>query len=274
MSRERDIVRGVLAKHGLKAQKSLGQNFFLQPSLLEPYVAERLTGGELVVEIGPGLGFLTQLLLPRARRVIAVELDHGMAELLRQAFAGTENLEVVEADVRSYVPPDEPYLLFANLPYYLSAPFLRRFLSGPVHRPTRMVVMLQREVAEKLTGPDASLLALSVAVYGEARILAQFDPTHFEPRPKVHSALVEIVVSDRPRIRTPERHFFSVVRAAFQAPRKKISNTLRATNLRPADLAAAFVAAGVSPDARPETLTLDDFDRLASEVLARRNAAE
>lgn len=270
MSRERAIVRSLLKQHSLKARRSMGQNFFLHPGLLEPFVAERLTGKELVVEVGPGLGFLTELLLPRARKVIAVELDAHLAALLRTTFATSENLEVVEADVRTYMPPDEPYQIFANLPYYLSAPFLRRYLSGPVRRPERMVLMLQREVAEKLTGPDASLLALSVAAYGETRILAHFDPSHFEPQPQVHSSLVEIVVAPSPRISTPERDFFAVAHAAFQAPRKMLSNTLRAMNLPPGELDAAFVAAGVAPAARPEMLSLADFDRLAGEILARR----
>ena len=271
MSTPRSIVRGLLRAYGLKPQHELGQNFLVSPERLHA-IAElaELTPTDTVLEVGPGFGLLTAELLPRAKRVIAIEIDRGLATALRGQLGGDPKLTVVEGDILKIEPPDEPYVIVANLQYYLSARFLRRFLDGSVRRPERFVVMLQREVAQKIVSQKASLLQLSVAAYATASVVLELGPEDFEPAPTIRSSVVRLVVSPTPRIQAPEKGFFALAHAVFQAPRKMLSNTLKALNLSAEDLTAVFEEAGVSPSARPETLDLAAFDRLACAVAARR----
>jgi len=267
----RQLVKELLRQSGLRAKKSFGQNFFANPARLREIVdLAGVTAANLVVEVGPGMGFLTGMLAARAAKVLAVELDRDLAAFLRGQFAASANVEIVEDDILRFQPPAGPYLIVANLPYYLSSRFLRRFLAGEVARPRRIAVMLQREVAEKLVAPGSSLLQLSVAAYGEPRIAARFEPRDFQPVPKVHSALVVIEVAPAPRIASPEKAFFSVAHSAFQSPRKMLGKSLRAQNLPPEALARAFAETGIDPAARPSTLALADFDRLAGAIVRIR----
>lgn len=268
---DRATVRALLKAMGTRARKSLGQNFLVDAAALRAIAdAAALSPADTVVEVGPGLGFLTQELLSRAGSVIAVEVDPFLVAHLTTAFRGVDHLRIAHEDIRSFTPPDAPYVIVANLPYYLSSFFLRRFVGGSVRRPTRLLVLLQREVADKLTGEESNILGLSVAAYGIARNVLALPPDAFEPPPSVHSTLVAIDIADRPRITTPDRAFFSVVKMAFHASRKKLSTSLRGQGLSPEDLASAFREAGVDPNARPSTLSLEAFDALAGAISRKR----
>jgi 16S rRNA (adenine1518-N6/adenine1519-N6)-dimethyltransferase len=265
MSSDRKIVREIIKQSGIQPQKSLGQNFFANLSMLEKVAADfDIKKSDTVVEVGPGLGFLTQELVKYASLVEAIEIDANLVKYLQTHFANTQNLKITNQDILQYIPPDD-YILVGNLPYYLSARLLRRFLGGEVFRPKRVLIMLQKEVAEKLVGEKSSILGLSVAIYGDAKIIARLSADDFIPSPQVESAIVEINVLSKPRISTPEKIFFAVVKSAFNAPRKKISNTLRALNANQDELAKIFTNAKVDPGSRPERLSWQDFDRLAQE---------
>jgi 16S rRNA (adenine1518-N6/adenine1519-N6)-dimethyltransferase len=226
------------------------------------------------MEIGPGLGVLTERLLATGATVIALELDTELAARLRAR--GTPNLTVVEGDALEVqpadllaaagLPPDTPYVLAGNLPYNAGTAIVRRFLEA-AHPPTRLVVMLQKEVAEGAAAPpgELGLLGVSVQAYAEARKLFNVPPRAFYPPPKVTSAVVRLDVRATPLVPVEERgRFFGVVRAGFSAPRKQLRNTLaQGLGRPPGEVAAAIAAEGLRPDIRPQLLRVEDWLRLS-----------
>jgi 16S rRNA (adenine1518-N6/adenine1519-N6)-dimethyltransferase len=226
-----------------------------------------------VLEVGPGKGALTEDLLGRAAHVTSVELDEDLATSLRRRFAGESRLTVVAANVLDH-RPDEllseggrtgAYKVVANLPYYITAPIMRHFLErGP--RPEAMVVMVQREVAENIAGVGGSmtLLGVSVQVFGSAKLLFRVPPRAFTPPPRVDSAIVRVNVYPVPLVPVPELEgFFRLVRAGFRGPRKQLHNALGSGLWLPPGAASPLIAsAGIDPERRPGTLSVDDWYRL------------
>ncbi|MBI4199990.1 MAG: 16S rRNA (adenine(1518)-N(6)/adenine(1519)-N(6))-dimethyltransferase RsmA [Chloroflexi bacterium] len=263
-------VKGALERLGLSARKALGQHFLVSVSVLWRILqAAELGQDDTVVEVGPGLGVLTRDLLARAQRVVAVELDAELASALQQALAGQGNLRVVCADARTVevaaLVDGAPYKLVANMPYYAASPILRHFLEGP-HPPTRAVVMVQREVAQSMAARPGEMSVLSVAVqlYGSPRIVASVPRSAFYPQPKVTSAIVRIDVYPKPALDLEDREaFFRVVRAGFSAPRKQLRNSLaQGLGLSPQVTEPLLARAGIDSRRRPETLTLEEWERL------------
>jgi 16S rRNA (adenine1518-N6/adenine1519-N6)-dimethyltransferase len=230
----------------------------------------------VVVEIGPGLGVLTQRLVNAAGRVIAVELDAKLADRLRDQG----NVTVVHADALKVepaglletagIPIDTPYVLVGNLPYNVGTAIVRHFLESS-HPPVRLIVMLQREVAESMTAPagQMGLLGVSVQVYARARKLFNVPPRAFYPPPRVTSSVVRLDVREQPLVPRDEvERFFRVVRAGFSAPRKQLRNTLaQGLKAPPADVATALEAAAIDPTLRPQQLAIEDWLRLSRSVM-------
>lgn len=222
-----------------------------------------------MIEIGAGTGVLTEQLASCARRVIAIELDDTLAERLQERFAGT-NVEVVHGDALDIEPGDllksgEPYLLAGNLPYNVAQLLLRRFLEA-APPPSRLVVMVQAEVAESIVAEAGSRSVLSVAVqlYGKPRLLFHVPPSAFQPPPKVRSAVIRIDVTPELRANVQDKEaFFRIVRAGFSSRRKQLRNAL-ANGLRidAAAAAALLDAANVDPTLRPQALSLDAWASL------------
>ena len=265
------LVRAFLDRHGLRPRKSLGQHFLIDAGALRRIAdAAELTPADLVVEVGPGPGTLTRELLARAGSVVAVEKDERAAEGLREGYAGDPRLQVITADMVDANPAGltggAPYTVVANLPYYAAAPILRRFLEAS-HPPRRLVVLLQREVAESAAAaPGAmSLLSVAVQVYAAARIVGHVKPGSFLPPPKVDSSIVRLDPYPRPRGFAPGEAdaFFDVVRAGFGTRRKQLANALtHGLGEDRARIAAALDGAGVDPKRRAETLTIDEWGAL------------
>jgi 16S rRNA (adenine1518-N6/adenine1519-N6)-dimethyltransferase len=260
---------------GLRANKALGQHFLVDPRLLDRIAdAGELSGDETVVEVGAGLGALTERLAARAGRVLAIELDADLVAYLEGRFAATANVTIVRADVLALdlqaLVGDASYDAFGNLPYNIGTAILRRLLES-ARPPRRLTVMLQREVADAIVaGPgDMSLLSVSVQVYARARRLFRVAPSAFYPPPKVDSTVLRIEPLTLPPIGPAEREaFFAVVRAGFSAPRKQLRNTLAQGLGWPAERAAALLAAaGINPTLRPQTLALEQW--LALHAAAR-----
>jgi 16S rRNA (adenine1518-N6/adenine1519-N6)-dimethyltransferase len=228
---------------------------------------------ETIVEIGAGLGVLTRELAARARAVVAVEVDEKLCLHLRQNLQAHPNVTVVCADVLSLSPArlleearvSGAYAVVANLPYYIAAPVLRHFLEGDPP-PRRLVVMLQREVAESIAaGPGRmSLLGVAVQFYGRPHLLFGVPPRAFHPPPKVRSAVLRIDVGEGPRVEVPNASaFFEVVRAGFSAPRKQLRNSLAQGLGLPATEAGALLsAAGIDPRRRPQELSIEEWAAL------------
>ena len=259
----------------MSPSKALGQHFLTDYTIVNRIVSGAdLASEDVVVEIGPGLGVLTERLAAIAGRVIAVELDQELAERLRSK--GLDNVFVVEGNALEVEPsglleaaglaPDTPYVLAGNLPYNIGTAIVRRFLEAG-HQPKRLVVMLQKEVAEGMTAPDGELglLGVSVQVYARARKLFNVPARSFYPPPRVTSAVIRLDPYAVPLVGIEERErFFRVVRAGFSAPRKQLRNTLsQGLGLPPLVAAAAIEAEGLQPSLRPQQLRVEDWLRLS-----------
>lgn len=253
------------------AKKSLGQNFLLDRRAVSRIIsAANLTPDDIVLEIGPGRGILTRSLAERTTSLTAVELDDHLADALTGEFASQPHVRIVhadarEADIASIVPQDAPYKLIANLPYYAAQPIIRRFLEAE-HKPSIMVVMVQREVARNMTAKpgDMSILSVATQLYGKPRIVGSVPPRAFRPAPKVTSAIVRIDVYPQPALALDSIYaFFTLVRAGFSAPRKQVHNCLQQGLSIPRDEAEKMLSeAGIDPRRRPQTLSLDDWGNL------------
>jgi len=272
----------LLRRFNLQARKGLGQHFLIDEEVLELIVSTaRLTPTDGVVEVGPGLGVLTQELAGQAGCVIAVELDDKMAAILKETLTAFDNVTIINQDVLridpaallqeqriklpSAVVSPFRYKVVANLPYYITAPVLRRFLEASV-KPETMVVMVQKEVAETIAAKPGqmSLLSVSVQFYGVPTIISQVPAGSFYPVPEVDSAILKIDVYPEPPVPvTDEASFFRVVRAGFSAPRKQIANSLaQGLELPKAEILSLLEKAGIVSQRRAGTLTLDEWARL------------
>jgi 16S rRNA (adenine1518-N6/adenine1519-N6)-dimethyltransferase len=270
-------VTTLLKKYNLSPKKGLGQNFLADAFHLEQIVAAaELTAADTVIEIGPGLGTLTERLAGQAGRVIAVELDSQMVNLLRTEYAHLPNLTVVQADIlqtrlADLLPGGQPqaYKVVANLPYYITSAVIRHLLeSAP--QPQRVVVTIQREVAERIVAQpgDMSVLAVSVQFYGQAALVHHLPAAAFYPAPKVDSAVVRIDTYPEPPLVVPDiEQFFRVVKAGFGQKRKQLKNSLAAgLRLSAGEVAAGLQAADIDATRRAQTLTLAEWGRLAAEM--------
>ena len=271
-----EAIRTLLHALGMRPQKGFGQNFLVNEEILKRIVAAAEVGpDDVVVEVGPGLGHLTHHLANAAGRVVAVEIDRGMVRYLRSTFQQVRNVEIVESDILQVEPEDlvgeHAYKVVANLPYYITSALLRHFFEA-ARRPTLLVIMLQREVAYRiLTAPgDLNLLAISVQVYGQARLIARVPAGAFYPRPKVDSIVLRIDVYDQPKIDVEPEKFFKVVAAGFAMPRKQIHNSLAQRLWMPPGAATeSLETVGIDPMRRAQTLSIAEWDRLTKQLKQR-----
>jgi 16S rRNA (adenine1518-N6/adenine1519-N6)-dimethyltransferase len=261
----------LLEQYGLEPKKSLGQNFLFDENVLARIVAAAdLSPTDQVLEIGPGLGFLTRQLAEAADSVVAVELDDRLLPILRAELAAYENITVVHGDILAQNPAEwftRPYKVVANVPYYITGAILRHLLSAP-HKPALMALTVQKEVAERLTAtpPNMSLLAISVQFYGRAEKVADIKAGSFWPAPEVDSAVVRIdlrrngMQSELDKAdSTDEARFFRIVRAGFSQKRKQLKNNLRSLGYTAAEVEAALARANIDGRRRAETLSLAEW---------------
>jgi 16S rRNA (adenine1518-N6/adenine1519-N6)-dimethyltransferase len=277
-------VRRLLKEFDIQPKKSLSQNFLVDQRALERIVeAAELGPEDIVLEIGPGLGTLTRLLAAAAGRVVAVELDQRLVEVLKQtaaAKADLPNVEIIHGNILELNPADLleqqrdsfQYKVVANLPYYITSAILRHLLTAEV-RPSLMVVTVQLEVARRITAEpgDMSLLAVSVQFYGRPRIVARIKASAFYPSPRVDSAVIRIDLDGHPIVEVDDADsFFEVVRAGFAQRRKQLRNALAAELALPASEAAqALIRAGVNPRRRAQTLSVEEWVKVWKEMQAQ-----
>lgn len=252
--------------------RSKGQNFLINAGIYEAIIrAANLNKKDTVLEVGPGLGFLTARLADECKRVVAVELDDNLANVLGLAIdsQNVSNVEIVNKDILKFNPSEyfkkkESYHVVANLPYNISSIFLRTFLSS-LQPPQSLVLMLQKEVAERCVRqePDMSLLSLSLAYYGQAEIIRTVPASDFWPAPKVDSAILRFVYKGS----TPTEKdiaaakiFFRVARIGFSAKRKMLKNNLLSgLKFEARVIDSAFKQADINPKARAESLSLNNW---------------
>ena len=260
-------LRNLLYAHGVRPNKSFGQNFLIDRAVLQRIVeAAEIEPGDQVLELGAGTGVLTRELARHARRVVAVELERAMLALLEKTSGALPNVELLARNLLYLDPREvfaqEPYKLVANLPYYITAPTFRHFLES-ANAPRLLVVMVQYEVAQRMVaGPgDMSLLGVSVQFYGRPRIIARVPARAFYPAPKVDSAILRVDVHERVPLAQAERDgFFRVVQAGFAERRKQLHNSLtRHLHRKNEEVRACLTAAGIDPSRRAETLSIDEW---------------
>ena len=254
---------------GISPRKSWGQNFLVDANALRAIVAAARIGPEdTVLEVGPGAGTLTRALANAAHEVIAVEIDPRLAAALPSLLSNLQNVRIVQGDVLKIDLPslvEPPYLVVANIPYYITSALIRRFVELRPS-PTRIVLTIQKEVAERVvaSGGTMSLLALGVRVYGQAEIVARVPATAFYPPPKVDSAVLRITPYAEPLIpREDLTEFFHLARLGFAQKRKMLRNTLSAgLQCSPQQAEELLLQAGISPTRRAETLSLEEWQAL------------
>ena len=275
LSQTKDLLR----QAGLQARKGLGQHFLVDGSVLKHILsAAELNRDEVVVEVGPGLGVLTQALAEHAGRVVAVEKDENLSRILQETLASYGNVSIVNEDILKVDPqallrerfPDTAahrYKVVANLPYYITSPVLRHFLEATL-KPEMIIVMVQKEVARQITAKpgEMSLLSVGVQLYGHPRIVKYVPARSFYPAPDVDSAILKITVYPRPAVDVEITTFFSVVRAGFSAARKQIVNSLaHGLELSKTEAVSLLEKAGIDPRRRAETLSIEEWGRLWQE---------
>lgn len=261
----------LLKRFGLRANKRLGQNFLQEPYALEKIVqAAEIHPTDTVLEIGPGLGSLTRYLAAAAQEVIAVELDGKLFPPLETVIAPYHNIQLVHGDILGIEPKEiieqSDYLVVANIPYNITSAVIRHLLeSSP--KPRRIVLTIQKEVAERIcAGPgNMSLLALSVQVYGQPRIAMHIPASAFFPAPKVDSSVLVVDIYSSPSVDESLLDiFFQLIKAGFSQKRKKLRNSISAgMRQSPAETEKLLHAADIDPQRRAETLSLEEWGALS-----------
>ena len=267
-------LRVLLRAYGVRPNKRLGQNFLLQAGALRKVVdAAALSGGESVLEIGAGAGSLTLMLARSAARVVAVEVDERLRPLLAEVLRPYQNVRLVFGDILrqniAELMGNAPYAVVANIPYYITSAVIRHVLTAE-RRPERLVLTVQREVAQRITAepPRMNLLALSVQVFGEPKVTVRLPAGAFYPPPKVDSAVVRVDLFPEPLVPAERLDaFFRLARAGFSQRRKQLRNSLAAgLGIKPAQAAELLLAAGIDPSRRAESLSIEEWRSLVEKL--------
>ena len=290
------IVKQVLENAGVRPLKKLGQNFLISRTVLEKIIKTAdLKKTDIVLEIGPGIGTLTKELAKKADKVIAIEKDKKMIDILKQTLKDFNNVEIIHADILKINPiphtlNPKPYKIVSNLPYYITSPVIKKFLEID-NPPLQMILMVQKQVAQRICAkpPRINLLAVSVQFYSQPKIISYVSKNCFWPRPKVDSAIVKITLKqgladNSPRFDLGKKRsnlflvdqkltksdfvnnnlFFKIVKAGFAHPRKQLVNNLsNGLELKKPETKNWLLKNNIKPSQRAQTLDLKDWLKLA-----------
>lgn len=278
------VIKSVLGKHGFTFSKALGQNFLIDPDVC-PEMA-RLSGCDkdtLALEIGPGIGVLTKELCAKAGKVAAIELDKRLLPVLGETLADCGNLEIIHGDAMKLPLQDiinekgkglSSVRICANLPYYITSPIIMGLLESRLTVDS-ITVMVQKEAAQRLCAQvgtrNSGAVTVAVNYFAESELLFHVPRESFYPAPKVDSAVIQLTVRGEPPVRVEnEKEFFAFVKAAFAQRRKTVLNSVSAALGRPKqEVETALLAAGITPNARAEQLTMEQLSA-AAEALFRK----
>lgn len=278
----------VIQKHGFDFQKKFGQNFLIDPHVLDKIIAAaEITKDDFVLEIGPGIGTMTQYLAEAAREVTAVEIDRNLIPILEETLAEYDNVTVINQDILKLDLESlaqeknggRPIKVVANLPYYITTPIIMGLYESGVPV-SSITVMVQKEVALRMqAGPgskDYGALSLAVQYYASPYIAANVPPNCFMPRPNVGSAVIHLATYENPPVQVQdERQMFALIRASFNQRRKTLLNGLKNSSELPfskEELLNAFEQLGWKDTVRGEALTLAEFAKLSDTLTQMRNA--
>ena len=268
-----EVVHYICKRFDIKMSKKLGQNFLIKRGIVDEIVhAAELTPGEPVLEVGPGIGTLTQGLAQSGADITAIELDRRLLEVLDTTLASYENVRIVHGDVLKLDVPTimnhKPFKVVANLPYYITTPIIMSLLESklPIER---LVVMVQKEVALRMVAKpgtkDYGALSVAVQYYTEPDIVLDVPPKSFLPAPAVTSSVIRCVLRDKPPVDViDEKLFFRVVKAGFAQRRKTFANTMKTTGLSKDRIEELLAKANIDGQRRGETFTLQEFADVAN----------
>lgn len=269
-----EVTKNLLKKYGIKPKKYLGQHFILSNKALENIIkAAEIKENDTIIEIGPGLGTLTQKLVLTGAKIIAVEKDSQMITILKETLKDYGNIKIIQNDILKYLDLEfqiqsqpkgqKPYKVVANLPYYITAPVIRKFLELK-NQPEYMVLMVQKEVAQRICAkpPSMNLLAVGVQFFADTEIINYLSAEMFWPKPKVDSAIIRI--RPKKKIGVDQKKFFLIVKTAFSQKRKQLFGNLKRT-LKITDeiITKALNSSGIDPRARAQEVSLEKWLKLA-----------
>lgn len=274
----------IMDKYGIKANKNLGQNFLINEEIVNGIVEKaEISKNDLVIEIGPGLGTLTSRLLERAGKVIAVELDKNVLDILNDRFKLYQNFELIHQDIlktnlkeliqSNFNHEITSCKVVANLPYYITTPIIMKLLEEKLDLKS-ITVMVQKEVAQRLTatpGEDKNAGSISYGIYyySDAKIVLNVPRTCFIPSPDVDSSVINLTLLKQPRVQIEdESFFFRIIQSAFSQKRKTLINSLVNTKIISSKQEAESILSNINLDSRirPEELSLQDFVNLYTEI--------
>jgi len=265
-----------------KHKKSLGQNFLTNNDVIERIIDSTEIEGVVVIEVGPGEGVLTEALAGTAQRVVAVELDDRLIPQLQERFGEYDNVTIVHGDILhmnveelvSQYTPDGKYKVVANIPYYITAPIIRLFLEL-AKLPEEIVLMVQKEVAQRLTAQpgEMSILAVSAQYYADVKYLFTVGKEDFKPVPKVDSAIIQLKIKNE-ELRTGDtKEFFKTVKIGFSAKRKTLCNNLaNGFHLDKKDVEDILVSLKLKSDVRAQELSVVQWQELSQLILAKEGS--
>jgi 16S rRNA (adenine1518-N6/adenine1519-N6)-dimethyltransferase len=262
----------ILKDYQIYPIKRLGQNFLIDKNVLRKIIeAAEISKEDVVLEVGPGIGNLTIELAKKVKKVIAVEKDKRMVEILKEGLEEEriKNVEIVNEDILKFLPSFKvrrSYKVVANIPYYLTSRLIRNLLEAK-RKPKLIVLMVQKEVAQRICAkpPKMNLLAVSVQFYAKPEIVSFVSKNCFWPRPKVDSAIIKISNIKKQKPTKEEKLFFEIVKAGFSHPRKQLINNLSKGLKKNKKIVEEWLLnCGISPDKRAEALSIEEWKRLAS----------
>lgn len=268
--------KNIVEKYGFKFSKSLGQNFLIDDTVLYDIVnGAEVREDDLVIEIGPGVGTLTRVLLEKAKKVCSIELDSRLIPILSEELKEYSNFQLIhedalKVDFNKIIGQEKSVKVVANLPYYVTTPIISNLLTGG-YKFKSLTIMIQKEVAERIDAKpgckDYGALTLLVQYFCNTKILRKVSPGCFIPSPKVDSMVIRLERTETPKVHVEdEKLFFRVVRDAFSMRRKTLWNGLKNIGLDKEKLQYAFEKANIDPKRRGETLSIEEFGDLTNEI--------
>ena len=265
-------IKSLLKKHNAVPSKRFGQNFLIDKNIIKKILNQAKLGSkDIVLEIGPGIGTMTRELAKKAQKIIAVEKDPKMIEILKETTQDFQNIEIINADIMKYEVPKikyRDYKVVANLPYYITSPVIRKLLETE-NKPKEIILMVQKEVAQRICvlPPKTNLLAISVQFYAKPKIISYVSKKAFFPKPKVDSAIIQLKISGQ-NSKIDREKFFKIVKAGFSHPRKQLANNLLkeldflGKEINKEKIIALLAKKGILATQRPETLLLKNWIEL------------
>ncbi|WP_072061261.1 16S rRNA (adenine(1518)-N(6)/adenine(1519)-N(6))-dimethyltransferase RsmA, partial [Clostridium novyi] len=282
---EKVTTKDVVQKYNFKFTKSLGQNFLTDQNVLDDIVnGSNVCEEDFVIEIGPGVGTLTKELLKKAKKVCAVELDSELIPILTEELKDFPNFELIhkdalKVDFNELIGEEKSVKVVANLPYYVTTPIIARLLKEG-YKFKSLTIMIQKEVAERIASEpnckEYGALSILVQYYCDTEILRKVPPTCFIPQPKVDSIIIKLDRLDEPRVKVKDEElFFKIVRQSFNMRRKTLRNAIKSLGDVSGDhIEKVFNDAGIDPRRRGETLSIEEFGKLADSIYDIKKSLE